>query len=310
MAKSTITSLVLDIAGGASVNAAKLALAPLAKFAKSFTAAEGEVGDTIKVPVFENQTADEFAAGTNDYTSAASAGVAGKSIELDSHPWASKRLLPDDDMETAAGKDWARQTTVNSVKAVAKAIVKKVLLTAITATGVTPLTITGSTAKAKVAAMRKSCIAAGINPADATLLLPSDLYTDLLAELPVETIGVNNAIVNGSVEKLFGFGYIAELMDALTYTTGEGTAEDPKKTHTVNAMIAANDAIGYGCRLPKVMNPELFDVSDVTDEEAGIAIRIRATGTNGTDARFLGAEVIDGAQALKPAEILVAETVA
>lgn len=304
MAKSAITSLVLDIAAEESINAAKKALAPLAKFAKSFTAAEGEVGDSIKVPVFENQVAAEFASGTNDYTSASQAGVAGKSITLDSHPWASKRLLPDDDMETAAGKDWARQTTVNSVKAVAKAVVQKVLLNAAKASGVVALTITGSTAKAKVANMRKSCIAAGINPAEATLLLPSDLYTDLLAELPVETIGVNDAIVNGHVEKLFGFGYIAELMDKITWKNGE------QKDVTVDAMICHNTAIGYGCRLPKVLNPDLFDVSDVTDEEAGIAIRIRATGSNSNDARFLGAEVITGTEAIKPGEILVATTTA
>lgn len=305
---STITSLALDIAAEASVNAAKVALAPLAKFAKSFTAAEGEVGSVVKVPVFENQVAAEFASGTNDYTSAASAGVSGVNIELNSHPWSPKRLLPDDAMETAAGKDWVNQTTVNSVKAVAKAVVNKVLLAAASAAGVTSLTITGATAKAKVAGIRKSVIAAGINPAEATLLIPSDLYTDLLAELPVETIGINDAIVNGHIERLFGFGYIAELMTPVTWKTGTGKDQGPVVTHTLTAMVAANDAIGFAGRLPMVQNPDLYDISDIVDDETGIAIRIRSNGAVSTDARFLGAEVVCGAAALKPAEILVAKT--
>lgn len=299
---TSLTDLVLDIAAKDSVKAAHIALAPIAKFAKSFNEAEGEVGDTIKVPVFENGTASEFVAGSNDYTSASSAGVAGKAIELNSHPWAAKRLLPDDDMETAAGKDWASQVAVKSAEAVAKKVTENVLVDALK-NGAGSLSLgSGSTAKSKVAAARKSCVAAGINPADATLLIPSDLYTDLLAELPVETIGVNDAIVNGFVEKLFGFGYIAEITSEISYTNSES------KKVTLDAMVAANDAIGYGCRLPKVMNENLFEVSDIVAD--GIAIRIRSTGAQATDAKFLGAEVICGCKVLKPAEVLVAKTTA
>lgn len=301
---SSLTNLVLDIAAEDCVAAAKKLLAPLARFAKSFNAAESEVGDTVKVPVFSNAVAAEFASGSNDYTSASAAGVDGKSIELDSHPWASKRLLPDDDMETAAGKDWARQTTISTVKAVCKAVVNKVLLCAMKATGVTPLTITGTNALQKIKNMRKSCIAAGINPADAVVLLPSDLYSDLLSELPYNIVGVQDAMVNGFVEKLFGFGYIAELQDEVSYVNGSS------KKVTLDAMIVANGAVGFAGRLPKVQNTDQFEVSDITDDETGLAVRIRATGTNAVDARFLGAEVICGCQALKPAEILVASTTA
>lgn len=297
---TTITSLALDIASDASVSAAKKALAPIMKFAKSFAAAEGEVGNVVKVPVFENLTAAEFGSG-NNYTSATDAGVAGKNIELNSHPWASKRLLPDDAMETAAGKDWTAQVTVNSVHAVAKAVVAKALLAAMKE-GTGSLTLTGNTATAKVAKCRKEAIAAGIDPMNATLLLPSELYTDLISELPATTIGVGDAIVNGSIEKLFGFGYIAELTDEVSYTN-----ESNKKV-TLDAMVVENTAIGVATRLPIVQNADKFDVSDLIEETSGIAIRIRATGSNDVDAKFLGAEVIDGCGVLKPAEILVKTT--
>lgn len=299
---TTITSLAIDIAAGDSVNAAKLALAPLAKFSKSFTAAQGEKGNVVKVPVFANMTAEEFGP-NNNYTSATDAGVEGKNVELNSHPWASKRLLPDDAMETDAGKDWTKQVTVNSVKAVAKSVTAKALVAA-AKSGTGALTLTGTTALDKVAKCRAETIAAGINPADATLLLPSDLYTELLKALPVTTIGINEAILNGNVERLFGFGYIAELMDEVSYTNSSS------KKVTVNAMVIANDALGVAMRLPIVQNADKFDVSDLVDEETGVAIRLRATGTNDVDAKFLGAEVIAGCEVLKPAEILIKATTA
>lgn len=300
---TSITTLALDIAAEDSVAAAKLVLAPLAKVAKSFNAAEGEVGDTVKVPVFANATASDFAAGSNDYTTATSAGVSGKSIELNAHPFASYRLMPDDAMETAAGRDWIRQTTISTVKAVAKAVVSKVLVEGMK-NGTGSLTISGANAKAKVAGIRKACVTAGINPGEASLLLPSALYTDLISELPVETIGVSDAIVNGRCEKLFGFGYIAELQDEVSYTNASS------KKVTLDAMVLGPDALGFACRLPIIQNAGMYDVSDVTDDQAGIAIRVRSNGAVATDARFLGAEVICGAKALKPAEILVASTTA
>ncbi len=301
---TSITTLALDIAADEAVNAAATTLAPLAKFAKTFTNAEKEVGDTVKVPVFSRGTAAEFASGTNDYTSASTANVAGKSVALDKHPWQPQRLLPDDDMETAAGKDWVRQTTVNSVEAVAKYMVDKTLTGAMQATGVTSLTISGATAIAKIKGIRKSTIAAGINPAKATLLLPSDLYSDLLAELPFNVLGVQDALVDGHITRFMGFGYIAELQDEVSYTNSNS------KKVTLDAMVVAEGAIGVASRVPKVQNPELFDVNDVVNDELGVAIRLRATGSNSNDARYLGAEVIFGWQALKPAEILVASTTA
>ena len=302
---TSITSLALDIAAKESVSAARVALAPIAKFAKSFADAEGEVGDAVKVPVFARGTAAEFAAGTNDYTTATSAGVGGKTIELTSHPWQSQRLLPDDDMETNAGKDWVAQTTKNCVEAVAKYVTEKTLVNAMKATGVTTLTISGATALAKIKGIRKSTIAAGLNPAECTLLLPSDLYTDLLAELPFNTLGGQDALVNGAVEKLFGFGYIAELQSEIAYTNGSS------KKVTLDAMVVGPGAIGVATRLPIVQNENLFEVSDmVAPEIGGFSVRIRSTGAQSNDAKYLGAEVCFGTAALKPAEILVAATTA
>lgn len=309
---TSISTLALDIASKESILAARLRLAPLAKFAKSFADAEGEVGDSVKVPVFTRGVAAEFHASNNNYTTASSAGVAGMSISLNKHPWESRRLLPDDVMETNVGKDWVGQVTKACVDSVAAYMVNETLVGVLKdaasagSTGhVTALTISGANALAKVAKMRKDAIAAGIDPMQATLLLPSGLYTDLLAELPFNALGAEKAIVDGAVERLFGFGYIAELQGAVTYINASS------KLVTLDAAIIANDALAVASRLPIVQNADLYDVADVKAEEiGGFSIRVRSTGSNSVDAKFLGAEVIFGWKMLQPGKILVASTTA
>jgi len=302
---SSITTLVLDIAAEKSVRAARAKLAPLGKFASSFAAAQKEVGDTIKVPVFSRGTAAEFASGSNDYTSASEAGVAGVSIALNSHPWQARRLLPDDVMETDAGRDWVEQTSVCTVEAVAKFMAEKVLVGAMKATGVQTLTISGATAIAKIAKMRKDAIAKGINPAEATLLLPATLYTDLLAELPFNVVGAQTALIDGYVDRFMGFGRIGELQDEVAYTNANN------KKVTLDAMIVANDAIGVATRLPIVQNPEKYDVATLSVADVGPwQFQLRATGSASNDAKYLGAEVIFGFGVLQPGKVMVASTTA
>lgn len=299
-----LSTLALDIAAEESVIAAKVALAPVAKFAKSFAAAEGEAGDTVKVPVYERGVAAEFDPAGNNYTYAsATAGVGGKSIELNKHPWQPRKLLPDDVMETAVGKDWLGQSTKTCVDSVARYIANKTLVEAMV-NGTGSLSLGSGTALAKAKAARKAAIAAGINPAEATFLVDSDLFSDLLEALPFNVRGAEDALINGTLTKLFGFGYVAEMQDGVSYTDSTTS-----KTYDLNAMVVANDAIGIATRLPVVQNPDLFDVADLTsDEIGGFSIRVRSTGTNSNDAKYIGAEVIFGAKALKPAEILVAKT--
>lgn len=302
---TSITTLVLDIAAGESIRAARAKLAPLGLVAHSFAEATAEVGDTIKVPVFSRAAAAEFAAGTNDYTSSSVAGVAGVSLALDKHPWQSRRLLPDDVMETDAGRDWAAQTTICSVESVAKYMAETVITGVMQSASVTPLTVSGSTAIAKVASIRKAVIAGGVNPAEATLLLPATEYTDLLAELPFNTIGAQNALIDGYVDKFLGFARVAELQDGYTYTNANS------KLVTLNYMVIANDALGIATRLPKVQNADLYEVSTLSVPEVGPwSFLIRSTGTNAVDAKFLGAEVIFGYALLQPAKIFVKATTA
>lgn len=302
---TSITTLTLDIAAEKSVRAARAKLAPIGKFACSFAAAQGEQGDTIKVPVFSRASAAEFTSGSNDYTSASEAGVAGVSIALNSHPWQARRLLPDDAMETDAGRDWVEQTSICSVEAVAKFMAEKVLVNAMKATGVQTLTISGATTIAKIAKMRKDAIAKGINPAEATLLLPAGLYTDLLAELPFNVAGAQTALIDGFVDKFLGFARIGELQDEVSYIN------DNDKKVTLDAMIVANDAVAVATRLPIVLNPEKYDVSTMTVPEVGPwSFQLRATGSASNDAKYLGAEVIFGTAVLQPGKVMVASTTA
>ena len=301
---TSITALALDIAAEASVRAARLKLAPLGLFARSFAAAQAEKGSVVRVPVYSRAAAAEFTAGSNDYTSATSSGLDGKNIELNKHPWCARRLLPDDAMETDAGRDWTEQTTICCVESVASYMAQTVLLDGILkGAGTTALTISGSGAIAKVKNMRKSAIAAGVNPANATLLLPSDLYSDLIEALPYNTIGASEALLDGYVDRFMGFARVAELQDVVTYENNSS------KDVTLDAAIVANDAIGVASRLPLVQNPDLYEVSTLTVPEVGPwSFQLRATGTNSVDAKFLGAEIVFGYQLLQPSKILVAST--
>ena len=301
---TSISSLALDIAAKESVIAARAPLAPISLFAHSFADAAGEVGDTVKVPVFARGNAAEFASGTNDYTSASSAGVSGVSISLNKHPWQAQRLLPDDAMETAAGKDWVSQTTVATVEAVAKYMANFVIVdTIMKGASVGSLTIpaAATTSIKKVAAARKTAISAGVTPAQSTLLLSSDIYTDLLSELTADTIGRGEAFENGFCDHLLGFARIAEVDGSYTNTSN--------KAVTLNAAVVPNDSVGIATRLPLVQNPDLYEVSTLSVPELGPwSFQIRSTGSNAVDAKFLGAEVIFGAALLQASKILLNTT--
>jgi len=303
---TSITSLALDIAARDSILAARASLAPLGRFAHSFALAEDEKGNVVKVPVFSRGAAAEFGSaltggGVNDYTSATSAGVAGKNITLDKHPWDSRRLLPDDVMETDVGRDWAAQVTIATVDACAK-YMQDASITDIVKNATGSLTLSGATNIKKVASARKAAIAAGIKPAAATLLVTPDFYSDLLTELPADVYGSRDALLDGWIDRILGFGRIAEVCDAPGVAIS-GT------TYDMDAIVAADDAFGLATRLPILQNPDKFEVSDITMPEIGPwSFRIRSTGTNNNDAKFLGAEVIFGCAVLQPAKILVAKT--
>lgn len=302
---TSISNLVLDIAAKESIRAARVKLASIGLFARSFAEAQAEKGSVIKVPVYSRAAAEEFTAGSNDYTTATTTGLDGKNIELNKHPWCARRLLPDDQMETDAGRDWAQQTTVCCVESVAKYMAEQVITGLMKADGTVSLSPSGDTAIAKVASIRKAAIAAGVNPAEATLLMPVGEYTDLLAELPFNVIGAQNALIDGYVDRFMGFARIAELQDCYTYTNNSD------KLVTLNYMVVQNDAVGLATRLPLVQNPDLYEVSTLSVPEIGPwSFQIRSTGTNAIDAKFLGAEVIFGYQLLQPGKILVKATTA
>ena len=287
---TTITSLALSIAARESVIAARAALVPLGRFAHSFAVREDDKGNVVKVPVFDRTSALEFNSSSNNYTTASSADVAGKNITLSHHRWNSARLLPDDDMETDVGRDWVQQTTVSKVEACAIAMANDALTSIVQGAGGS-LTWSGGTSKAKVANARKQAIAAGINPMAATLLLDSDKFTDLIVELDASVYGTTSAIADGYVDRLLGFGRVAEVQNA---------------PDGFSCAVVADDAFGIASRLPRVQNADLFDVSDISLPELGPwSFRVRATGTNNVDARFLGAEIIYGCAVLQPSKILV-----
>lgn len=291
---TTLTTLTLDIAAKEAILAARAPLAPLGRFAHSFAVAENEKGNVVKVPVFSRGAAADFGA-SNNYTSATSAGVAGKNIPLDKHKWCSNRLLPDDAMETEVGRDWAAQTAVACVESVAKALADDALA-AIKAGGTASASLFGSATSylKKVAAARAAAITAGIDPARATLLVTPAFYSELLSELPADVYGSRDALLDGVIDRVLGFGRIAEV----NYTGLDGA-------------VVADDAFGIATRLPLVQNPDLYEVSDVSVPEVGPwSFRVRATGANATDAKFLGAELVYGVAVLQPTAILVKTTAA
>ena len=304
---SSISSLVLDIAARDSVLAARASLAPLGRFAHSFALTEDEKGNVVKVPVFSRDAAKEFGAaldggGVNDYTSATSAGVSGVNVTLNHHPWNSKRLLPDDAMETDAGRDWAAQTTIASVDSCAKFMQDEVIKDIVTNATGTALSFSGTTYLKKVASARTQAIAAGIKPQLSTLLVTPDFYSQLLSELPADVYGARDALLDGWIDRILGFGRIAEVCGAPQTVISD-------TTYNFDAAVVADDAYGIATRLPIVQNPDKFDVADMTMPEIGPwSFRIRSTGTNSNDAKFLGAEVIFGNACLQPTKILVSKS--
>ena len=277
---NTLTNTALQIYSTKLIMALKRRLAPIFAFSLDLSDDAAKVGGTVNVGLISAATADDFNASTNNYKATA-ADIANKTVAIN------KRKLSkfgvDDSQVASYPSSWWERKAEMSVNAVAQAALADVwaLITAANygdaETDKLALTLAGFK-KAGVGAIRAAAVKKGLAPAASALLLNPDFYSALLADLDSASYGGEEAIRQGFIPNLLGFGKIIEAPDL-----------------TVPGFVCHPDAIAFANRYLAPADPASYsEVGTVTDEESGLTVGIRKYGDPDTGLYSVSAELCYG----------------
>lgn len=277
---NTLTNTALQIYSTKLIMALKRRLAPIFAFSLDLSSEAKAKGDTIQVPLISAATAADFNATTNNYKATAD-DIKAKTVSLN------KRKLSkfgvDDSQNANFPASWWERKAEMSVNAVGGAALDDVwaLITAANYgdTDADKLALTLATfKKAGVGAIRAAAVKKGLNPAASTLLLNPDFYSMLLADLDSASYGGEEAIRQGYIPNLLGFG---KVMEAPNFNSP--------------GLVCHPDAIAFANRYLAPVDPSSYsEVGTVTDEESGLTVGIRKYGDPDTGLLSVSAELAYG----------------
>lgn len=293
---TTLTNLTLKIAAEKSILEARKLITPVAQFATEFVAAKANVGDTVRVPVYAQATAAAFNAASNHYRSATTEGVDGVDISLTSHPISGYCLKPADVDETAIGKEWFQKAAMTTTVAVARSLASGVcgLINTTNCTATAKVLALADVTLANLAQLRATCNTNGVAPERTVVLLSPEYYAAVLGILPWTVLGGQQAILEGRLEKLFGFKSICQVNEFTAAANG---------ATTVGALVP-EDSIAIATRFPTVLNGATYEgVGIMTDDDTGFGVQYRIAPNLDTDTRYLSTELIYGAKVVQGGKI-------
>lgn len=277
---NTLTNTALQIYSTKLIMALKRRLAPIFAFSLDLSDDAAKVGGTVNVGLISAATADDFNATTNNYKATA-ADIANKTVAIN------KRKLSkfgvDDSQVASYPSSWWERKAEMSVNAVAQAALSDVwaLVTAANFGDEDADKLTLSLAgfkKAGVGAIRAAAVKKGLAPSASALLLNPDFYSALLADLDSASYGGEEAIRQGFIPNLLGFGKIIEAPDL-----------------TVPGFVCHPDAIAFANRYLAPADPASYsEVGTVTDEDSGLTVGIRKYGDPDTGLYSVSAELCYG----------------
>ena len=284
-----IDTLQLKIAAEKAIKTAHKAIAPLKLFATSFSAAESIQGSAIRVPVFNIGNAAEFNADTNNYAGTTQ-DVAGVDVNLDKHFvksvfYTDRDLVEcNDDFFTEAGRGIGEQLSRAAVTQVTG------MLTNAQITKSTVLTLANFADKKNIANLYKIADDNDLNPADVVLLLTPAAFAAVLANLDADVYGGNEAIRDGMIPGLYGFGGVV-----MANTLASG----------LNGVMVHKEAIGIASRYLAPDASAYSEVSQITDEATGLTIGFRRFAVPETGKRYIAGEMLYGAALLQKDKIVL-----
>jgi len=277
---NTLTNTALQIYSNKLIMGLKRRLALIFAFSLDLSAEASQPGGTIQVPLISAGTADDFNASTNNYK-ASESDITAKTVTINKRKL-SKFGISDAQNANFPAAWWERKSEMG-VNACAAAALDDVyaLITAANYgdedADKLALTLAGFK-KAGVGAIRAAAVKKGLNPSMCTLALNPDFYSALLADLDSASYGGEEAIRQGFIPNLLGFGKIVEAPD-----------------YDSPGFVCHADAIAFANRYLAPVDPSSYsEAGSVTDEDSGLTVGIRKYGDPDTGLLSVSAELAYG----------------
>lgn len=286
---TSVTSAGMKAAADKAILAARPVVEVLKLFSVDVSPDFAKKGSGVAVEVI-SAVASDFGA-NNGYTKSTGT-IKPATVVLDQHKKSSFTIADRDVLENELAPVWGMMTPA-SAKAVAKAVVvhavgkldyshAKAVVTAAHAT------------LANFTAIRAAVEAQDLNPADCTLILTPDAYADLLAVLPANVYGGDEAIRMGQIGAFIGFKAVIDSPNA-TKTSGDSETNG-------FGFVVPTGALAVAARVvkPQVAG-ECIEAGTVTDDETGFTFGTRVVAnsdqgelTYNVDSLFGAALTYDG----------------
>jgi hypothetical protein len=270
-----------------STNEILVKLAPeitiVKQFAYDISDTVADYGDKVRVAMVTGGTAENFDAScaNADYEHA-TGELSDVFVTLDSQPKSTIPITQMEKLELPNDSFWGKFAEAGK-NSIGKAISTKIdgLFTAAACTGgkVTMASVT----LANVARLRASC--AG-RIADTVLLLEPGYYADLLGLLSANIYGNQDAILNGYIEKLYGFKAVVCANDLPDGIKG--------------ALVPAN-GVAVAVRPVAIPDPAAYPEAGIVSDENGFSLSVLRHTAFATGKAFLNTTCLVGAALTQPA---------
>lgn len=270
-----------------STNEILVKLAPTTTIVKQFaydiSDTVADYGDKVRVAMVTGGTAENFdgSCANADYEHA-TGELSDVFVTLDSQPKSTIPITQMEKLELPNDSFWGKFAEAGK-NSIGKAISTKIdgLFTAAACTGgkVTMASVT----LANLAKLRASC--AG-RVADTVLILDPGYYADMLGVLPFNAYGNQDPILNGYVEKLFGFKAVVEGTDLPSGIKG--------------ALVPAN-GVAVAVRPVAIVDESAYPEAGIVSDENGFSLSVMRHTAFATGKSFLNTTCLVGATLTQPA---------
>lgn len=277
---NTLTNTALQIYSNKLIMGLKRRLALIFAFSLDLSAEAAQKGGTVQVPLISAATADDFNATSNNYK-ASEDDITAKTVAIVKRKL-SKFGISDSQNANFPASWWERKSEMG-INACASAALDDIygLITALNYGDEDPdkltLTLAGFK-KSGVGTIRAAAVKKGLDPSASTLALNPDFYSALLADLDSASYGGEEAIRQGYIPNLLGFG---KIMEAPNYSAP--------------GFVCHPDAIAFANRYLAPVDPASYsEAGSVTDDDSGLTVGIRKYGDPDTGLLSVSAELCYG----------------
>ena len=279
MAGPAVITTGVDMISAAIIEEMNLRMAHIGLFATDVSDEFREPKESIFVPYIEAGEVAEFNATSNNYNRA-TANLKGSSVKLEKRP-ITGFAITQSQLTKFNSKFWTRRGSADA-RAVGRAMFKG-LTDLVTAANfgdeAAAKTTVGAIDRKTVGELRKAASKRKLDPDNSILALCPDIYAELLTVYDSQIYGGTEAVRNGVLPRLLGFGNVIEVPSLAS-----------------GGFIAHGSALCFGARAVPIADTTPYqEFRTITDEELGVPMNIVVYTDGSTGATSYSVESLYGA---------------